>query len=75
AGKYRPEVNWNAIARGSETIVIYMGIHNLPYIAEQLLGAGLSEETPVALVRWGTRPEQEELLGTLGTIVAQVEAT
>ena len=52
-----------------------MGIHNLPYITEQLLGAGLSGETPVALVRWGTRPEQEELLGTLGNIVAQVEAT
>jgi uroporphyrin-III C-methyltransferase len=75
AGKYRPMVNWDAIARGSETIVIYMGLHNLPYIVEQLQTAGLSAETPVALVRWGTRPEQEELLGTLETIVAQVEET
>lgn len=73
AGKYRPAVNWNAIAHGSETIVIYMGVHNLPYIVEQLHLAGLSLETPVALVRWGTRPEQEELIGTLGTIVEQVE--
>lgn len=75
AGKYRPVVNWQAIARGSETIVIYMGVHNLPYIIEQLHAAGLSLDTPVALVRWGTRPEQEELIGTLETIVAQVEAT
>ncbi|MEG4866323.1 MULTISPECIES: uroporphyrinogen-III C-methyltransferase [unclassified Microcoleus] len=75
AGKYRPEVNWQAIARGSETIVVYMGIHNLPYIIDQLTAAELSAETPVALVRWGTRPEQEELIGTLGTIVEQVEAT
>lgn len=75
AGKYRPAVNWQAIAHGSETIVIYMGIHNLPYISEQLQQAGLSAETPIALVRWGTRPEQEELIGTLGTIVAQVEAS
>ncbi len=75
AGKYRPTVNWQAIAHGSETIVIYMGVHNLPYITEQLQTAGLSPETPVALVRWGTRPEQEELIGTLDTIVAQVEAT
>lgn len=75
AGKYRPIVKWQAIAQGSETIVIYMGIHNLPYITEQLHAAGLSLDTPIALVRWGTRPEQEELIGTLETIVAQVEAT
>jgi uroporphyrin-III C-methyltransferase len=74
AGKYKPQVNWQAIAQGSETIVIYMGIHNLPYIVEQLTLAGLSLDTPIALIRWGTRPEQEELIGELGTIVAQVEA-
>jgi uroporphyrin-III C-methyltransferase len=72
AGKYKPQVNWPAIAHGSETIVIYMGIHNLPYIVEQLTVAGLSLDTPIALIRWGTRPEQEELIGELGTIVAQV---
>ncbi|AFY90595.1 MAG: Uroporphyrinogen-III C-methyltransferase [Chroococcidiopsis cubana SAG 39.79] len=75
AGKYRPKVNWAAVAQGSETIAIYMGVHNLPYIIEQLCEAGLSADTPVALVRWGTRPEQEELIGTLATIVAQVETT
>ena len=75
AGKYRPDINWRAIAHGSETIVIYMGIHNMPYIVEQLLSAGLSAQTPVALVRWGTRPDQEELIGELETIVTQIEAT
>ena len=74
-GKYRPVVNWEAIAHGSETIVIYMGVHNLPNIVKQLTAAGKASETPVALIRWGTRPEQEELIGTLGTIVEQVEAT
>ncbi|MBD2666529.1 uroporphyrin-III C-methyltransferase [Richelia sinica FACHB-800] len=75
SGKYKPHVNWQAIAQGSETIVIYMGIHNLPYIVEQLTLAGLSLDTPIGLVRWGTRPEQEELIGQLGTIVNQVETT
>ena len=75
AGKYRPQVKWQAIAQGSETIVIYMGVHNLPYIIEQLTKAGLNAKTPIALVRWGTRPEQTELIGTLATIVQQVEAT
>src|ERR687886_1092840 len=36
AGKYRPKANWSAIAHGSETIVIYMGVHNLPYIVSSL---------------------------------------
>jgi uroporphyrin-III C-methyltransferase len=73
AGKYRPAVNWQAIAHGSETIVIYMGVHNLPYIVDQLHQADLPLHTPIALVRWGTRPEQQELIGTLATIVQQIE--
>ncbi|MCT7969124.1 uroporphyrinogen-III C-methyltransferase [Laspinema sp. D1] len=74
-GKYRPQVNWQAIAQGSETIAVYMGVHNLPYITGELLNAGLSPETPIALIRWGTRPDQEELIGTLETIVQRVEET
>lgn len=73
AGKYRPSINWQAIARGSETIVIYMGLHNLALIVQQLLVAGLTAKTPIALIRWGTRPEQEELFATLETVVAAVE--
>lgn len=75
AGKYRPDINWSAIAQGSETIVIYMGVHNLAQIVPQLLTAGLAANTPIALVRWGTRPEQEKLIGTLETIVEQIEKT
>lgn len=75
AGKYRPKIKWASVAHGSETIVIYMGVHNLPHIIPELIDAGLSLETPIALIRWGTRPEQEELIGTLGTIISQVEAS
>lgn len=74
AGKYHPQVEWQAIARGSETIVIYMGVHNLPHIVAQLQAGGLAADTPIALIRWGTRPEQEELIGTLATIVEAVAA-
>ncbi|NJM87640.1 MAG: uroporphyrinogen-III C-methyltransferase [Hydrococcus sp. RU_2_2] len=75
AGKYRPQINWSAIAQGSETIIIYMGVHNLANIVPELIAGGLTSKTPIALVRWGTRPEQEELIGTLETIVRQVEET
>lgn len=72
-GKYRPAVDWLSVAKGSETIVIYMGIHNLPNIVGELLTAGLSVDTPIGLIRWGTRREQEELIGNLGTIIEQIE--
>jgi len=75
AGKYRPQINWEAIAHGSETIVIYMGVHNLPQIVSRLLDAGIAPQTPIALIRWGTRPDQEQILGTLATIIEQIAAT
>jgi uroporphyrin-III C-methyltransferase len=74
-GKYRPQVNWGAIAQGSETIVIYMGVHNLANIVPELQAGGLSVDTPIALIRWGTRSEQEELIGTIATIIRQIEET
>jgi uroporphyrin-III C-methyltransferase len=74
-GKYRSEVNWKAIAQGSETIVIYMGVHNLEHIVKELREAGLRENTPIGLVRWGTTPRQQELMGTLATIIQQVQET
>ena len=72
SGKYRPQVNWQAIAQGSETIVIYMGVHNLPRIIPQLLLGGMTPQTPIALIRWGTRPDQTQIVGTLATIVQQI---
>ncbi|MBE9221146.1 uroporphyrinogen-III C-methyltransferase [Cyanobacterium stanieri LEGE 03274] len=74
-GKYRPNVDWSAIARGSETIVIYMGIHNLHQIIPQLMEAGLTPQTQIALIRWGTRPDQQELYGNLENIIEKVESS
>jgi uroporphyrin-III C-methyltransferase len=73
AGKYRPGVNWQAIAHSAETIVVYMGVHNLDRITHELIAAGLASDTPIALVRWGTTPKQQELIATLATIVDRVE--
>lgn len=73
AGKYRPGVNWGAIAHGAETIVVYMGVQSLDRITHELISAGLSGETPIALVRWGTTSQQEELIATLETVALQIE--
>jgi uroporphyrinogen III methyltransferase/synthase len=64
-GKTSSEIDWEGLSLGSGTVVFYMGIRNLPQITENLLLHGRAPETPVALIRWGTRPEQEVLTGTL----------
>ncbi len=68
--KYRPQVNWSAIAQSSETIVIYMGLHNLPEVISQLLAAGLAPDTPIALIRQGTCADQTQIFSQLSKILA-----
>jgi len=67
--KNRTAVNWPAIAQGSETVVVYMGVHNLSHVINSLRDGGLGDDTPVALVRWGTWKMQEELVSTLKDVV------
>ena len=73
-GKASSEVDWEGLSLGSGTVVFYMGIRNLPQIAENLIANGRSAATPVALIRWGTRPEQEVLTGTLADIAGKAHA-
>lgn len=62
-------IKWEAIAKGIDTIAIYMGVKNLPYIRKKLLDHGKSPDTPAALIHWGTCQNQKTAIGTLGTIV------
>lgn len=66
--KEETALDWDAIAKSADTLCFYMGVRNLPFIAERLMTAGRAADTPVALVRWGTMPDQEVLEGTLATI-------
>jgi uroporphyrinogen III methyltransferase / synthase len=68
--KGRTDVDWEALARVGGTIVILMGVAHLAEITERLQAGGLGPDTPVAAVRWGTRPDQTTVRATLGTIAA-----
>ena len=72
--KYRPQVNWRAIAIAAETIVIYMGIYHLQTIATELIAGGKAEHTPVAAIRWGTTPQQTTVTTTLAEIRDRYDA-
>ncbi len=64
-------VDWRAIATVGGTIVVLMGVARIATIARELMAGGRSAETPVAAVRWGTRPDQQSVRATLGTIAEQ----
>ncbi len=57
--------DWEAVARLGGTIVVLMGVATRGSIAERLMAAGLAPKTPVAAVRWGTRPQQHTVRTTL----------
>ncbi len=69
ARKTQSSVDWKKLATAVDTLVILMGLHNLPAIVAKLTAYGRSPETPVALVRWGTTPEQQTVIGTLADII------
>lgn len=64
-------INWLKLAGGPDTLVFLMGMGNLAGIVEQLVRHGKSPETPIALIRWGTRLFQKTLIGRLDNIVAK----
>jgi uroporphyrin-III C-methyltransferase len=63
-------VDWQAIARGSPVIVIYMGLRHLDAIAARLLAAGRAPDEPVAIVSKATTPDQRVLVSTLAEAAA-----
>lgn len=70
--KEESAIRWERLATAVDTLVFLMGVRYLPEIVQQLLAHGRPPETPVALVRWGTHPGQETLVGTLANIVQKV---
>lgn len=72
AGKGVGQIDWAALA-GVDTLVLLMGVKTLPEIVERLLGHGRAPETPAAVIRWGTTPDQRTVTGTLGDIARKVE--
>ena len=63
----KPEtaIDWEALARFPGTLVFYMGVRQLPRIAEQLMAAGRAADEPAAIVQEGTLPGQRTVLSTL----------
>ncbi len=61
-------IHWDKVTNATGTLIFLMGVAKIGYIADQLIKHGKPPETPVALIRWGTRVEQRTVVGTLETI-------
>jgi uroporphyrin-III C-methyltransferase len=72
----KPEssLDYSALANIAQmgTLVLLMGLLNLPHIIERLIAAGLSAEMPALCIQQGTTHRQRSVQGTLGSLPALV---
>jgi uroporphyrinogen III methyltransferase / synthase len=72
-GSEDSSLDWAALAAFPGTLVFYMGVRQLPQIAESLTAAGRPAAEPVAIVERGTLPDQRTVTGTLEDIAEVAE--
>ena len=63
-----PDLDWQALARGNQTVVVYMGVGTAGTIAARLVAAGREAATPVAVIENGTREDEICAFGMLGEL-------
>lgn len=68
------DLDWPAMARSRQTIVIYMGLAGLATICDRLVAHGLPPDWPAAVVEQGTLVDQRVVTATLATLAEAVDA-
>ncbi|MCR5176533.1 MAG: uroporphyrinogen-III C-methyltransferase [Anaerovibrio sp.] len=71
--KEHSDINWPQLATATDTLVFLMGIANLPGITAKLIEYGRNPDTPVAVIRWGTKPQQQVWTTILSDAAQMVE--
>jgi len=71
--KEESSLDWQALARGVDTLVFLMGVGNLAQIVSRLIDNGRSADAPAAVIEWGTRPEQHTVTAPLRSIAQAAE--
>ncbi len=66
--KEESAIDWKKLATGVGTLVFLMAVKNIDVLTQKLIENGRRPDTPVAVIRWGTRPDQRTLVGTLKDI-------
>ncbi|MBI5664576.1 MAG: uroporphyrinogen-III C-methyltransferase, partial [Nitrospirae bacterium] len=71
--KKESSIDWAKLATGVGTIVFLMTVKNISMVCQRLIENGRNPDTPVAVIRWGTRADQNTIVGSLNTINALVK--
>ena len=74
SGETPGSLDWDAIARGSQVIVVYMGMKHAAKISAALITAGRDPQEPCAVVSSATTDQQRVLETTLGKLASDIEA-
>jgi uroporphyrinogen III methyltransferase/synthase len=70
--KEESSIDWAKLATGVGTLVFLMAVKNIDLLTQKLIAHGRRPDTPVAVIRWGTRPDQKTLVSTLKDIAQLV---
>lgn len=62
------QMDWSTLARGQQTLVIYMGLMKSDYIQQQLISHGRDQQTPIAIIERGTQLSQKVFKGQLAQL-------
>jgi len=68
------DLDWVAMSRPKQTVVIYMGLVGLEQICEKLIAHGVSPQMPAAVVQQGTTQRQKVITATLENLAEKVKA-
>lgn len=68
-----PDLDWEGLAKPHQTVVVFMGVGTSAIISQKLREAGLSGETPVAVIENGTRANETRGFGTLEALPQIIE--
>ena len=63
-----PDLDWPALARANQTVVVYMGVGASAMISTRLIDAGRHGDTPVAVIENGTRENEIRVYGRLSNL-------
>jgi uroporphyrinogen III methyltransferase/synthase len=73
ATKKESSIDWSRLATGVGTIVFLMTVKNIALVCQRLIENGRNPETPVAVIRWGTRAEQRTIVSDLKNIAKLIK--